>query len=151
MCTASRMASTAAALTGLPAKAPLRSTMCRYSKPCSSKLRACAAESVLNTVTSAISPWRSRTHCPSLRSMAGNRIMSAYRLISTSSTRIYYRLDEGDYDAGGNSVEAAFNAEEQENAAEDKGENADLEQDQIADEWSPVLEIDLAQGIDFHA
>ena len=64
---------------------------------------------------------------------------------------IYYRLDEGDYDAGGNSVEAAFNAEEQENAAEDKGENADLEQDQIADEWSPVLEIDLAQGIDFHA
>ena len=35
--TARRMASTAGALTGLPANAPLRSTMCRYSKPCASK------------------------------------------------------------------------------------------------------------------
>src|SRR4029453_9607605 len=80
MCTASRRALTAAALTGLPANAPLRSMMCRYAKPCSSKLRACAAGSVLNTVASAIAPWRSRTHWPSLRSMAGNRIIEASRL-----------------------------------------------------------------------
>ena len=37
MATASRMRSTAAAFIGLPAKAPSRSTTCRYSKPSTSK------------------------------------------------------------------------------------------------------------------
>src|SRR5262249_18397901 len=72
---AARIASTALAFTGLPANAPFRSTTCNHSKPCSSKLRACTAGSSLNTVTWSISPCRSRTHWPSLRSMAGNRIM----------------------------------------------------------------------------
>ena len=48
--TAARIASTAGALTGLPAKAPLRSTMCRYEKPWASNSRAWAAGSSLNTV-----------------------------------------------------------------------------------------------------
>ena len=39
------MPSTAAALTGLPAKAPSRSTTWRYSKPCAANARACAAGS----------------------------------------------------------------------------------------------------------
>ena len=76
MWTASKIAATAFSFTGRPSNAPLRSTTCSHSKPCSSKLRACDAGSVLNTVACAISPWRRRTHCPSLRSMAGNRIMA---------------------------------------------------------------------------
>src|SRR5205085_2005233 len=43
--TASTIRSTAAALTGLPAKAPSRSTTWRYSNPCASKACACAAGS----------------------------------------------------------------------------------------------------------
>ena len=65
----------AAALTGLPANAPSRSTMWRYSKPCASKSCACAAGSRWNTVARAMSPCSSRTQTPSLRSMAGKRIM----------------------------------------------------------------------------
>jgi hypothetical protein len=64
---------------------------------------------------------------------------------------VRHRLDEGDYDAGGNPVEAAFHAEQQESAADDKGENAELEQDEIEDECLPVLEVDLAQRLDLHA
>ena len=69
------MASTAGALTGLPAKAPLRSTMCRCEKPWAANRRAWAAGSSLNTVASAISPRLRRTQRPSLRSMAGYRII----------------------------------------------------------------------------
>ena len=54
--TAPRIASTAGPLTGLPAKAPLRSTMCSQVKPWASKARACAAGSSLKTVACAISP-----------------------------------------------------------------------------------------------
>src|SRR5207237_9306713 len=72
--TASTIRSTAAALTGLPAKAPSRSTTWRYSNPCASKACACAAGSRWKTVARAMSPCSSRTHCPSLRSMAGKRI-----------------------------------------------------------------------------
>ncbi|OJU29803.1 MAG: hypothetical protein BGN94_18725 [Rhizobiales bacterium 68-8] len=42
-----RIAPTAALLTDLPAKAPLRSTTCSHSKPCRSNSRACAAGSAL--------------------------------------------------------------------------------------------------------
>src|SRR6266478_7633906 len=73
--TAFSIASTAGAFIGLPAKAPSRSTTCRYSNPCAAKLRACAAGSRLNTVARAMSPCSSRTHWPFFRSMAGNRIM----------------------------------------------------------------------------
>src|SRR5262245_54133397 len=72
--TASRMRSTAAAFIGLPAKAPSRSTTCRYSKPCASNAWAWPAGSRLNTVARAMSPCSRRTHRPSLRSMAGKRI-----------------------------------------------------------------------------
>src|SRR5262245_46147895 len=75
ICTASKIASTALSLTGRPSNAPLRSTTCSQSKPCSSNMRACAAGSVLNTVASAISPLRRRTQWPSFKSMAGNRII----------------------------------------------------------------------------
>src|SRR5215813_9235660 len=71
------MRSTAAAFIGWPAKAPSRSTTWRYSKPCASKAWAWAAASRLNTVARAASPCSRRTHKPSLRSMAGNRITSA--------------------------------------------------------------------------
>src|SRR5690242_11062052 len=76
--TSFKMRSTAAAFIGLPAKAPSRSTMCRYSKPCVSKARACAAGSRLNTVARAMSPCSSRTARPSFRSMAGKRITAFY-------------------------------------------------------------------------
>src|SRR6202051_205124 len=72
--TAPRMPSTAETFIGLPAKAPSRSTKCRYSKPCRSNACACAAGSRLNTVARAMSPCCRRTARPSLRSMAGNRI-----------------------------------------------------------------------------
>ena len=39
MVTALSIASTACAFIGLPAKAPSRSTTCRYSNPCAAKLR----------------------------------------------------------------------------------------------------------------
>src|SRR5262245_26314837 len=71
------MRSTAAAFIGRPANAPSRSTTWRYSKPCASKACAWAAASRLNTVARAGSPCSRRTHKPSLRSMAGNRITSA--------------------------------------------------------------------------
>src|SRR5580704_3637726 len=72
--TAPRMPSTAETFIDLPAKAPSRSTKCRYSKPCRSNACACAAGSRLNTVARAMSPCCRRTARPSLRSMAGNRI-----------------------------------------------------------------------------
>ena len=62
------------AFTGLPAKAPSRSTTWRYSKPCSTKLCAWAAGLRLNTVARAMSPCSRRTHWPFLRSIAGKRI-----------------------------------------------------------------------------
>src|ERR1700724_1406137 len=74
MLTAPRMPSTAEAFIGLPANAPSRSTICRYSKPCRSNACACAAGSRLNTVARAMSPCCRRTARPSLRSMAGNKI-----------------------------------------------------------------------------
>src|SRR5580693_7258031 len=72
--TAPRIPSTAETFIGLPANAPSRSTICRYSKPCRSNACACAAGSRLNTVARAMSPCCRRTARPSLRSMAGNRI-----------------------------------------------------------------------------
>src|SRR3569833_479662 len=69
------IASTACAFIGLPAKAPSRSTTCRYSKPCSAKLLACAAGSRMNTAARAMSPCSRRTHWPFFRSTAGNRII----------------------------------------------------------------------------
>src|SRR5262245_55021252 len=72
--TLSRMRSIAWALTGRPANAPSRSTTCRYSNPSASKPMAWAAASRLNTVARPMSPCSRRTHTPSLRSMAGNRI-----------------------------------------------------------------------------
>src|SRR5215470_15832179 len=72
--TLSRIRSMARALTGRPANAPSRSTTCRYSNPSASKPVAWAAASRLNTVARPMSPCSRRTHTPSLRSMAGNRI-----------------------------------------------------------------------------
>ena len=69
-----RIASTAAPLTGLPAKAPFRSTIWRYLKPWASKSAPASAGSSLKTVASLISPSFRRTHLPSLRSIAGKRI-----------------------------------------------------------------------------
>src|SRR3990170_783013 len=77
ICTASKIAWTAFSFTGRPSKAPFKSTTCSHSKPWLSNSSACAAGSALNTVACAISPWRSRTHCPSLRSIAGNKIIAA--------------------------------------------------------------------------
>ena len=79
MATAARMPPTAAAFIGRPAKAPSRSTTCRYSNPWSSNARACTAGSRLNTVARAMSPCSRRTHRPSLRSIAGNRITAPTR------------------------------------------------------------------------
>src|SRR5262249_6243670 len=73
--TVSRMRSIAPALRGLPAKAPSRSTTCRWRKPSDSNSCACAAGSRLNTVARAMSPCSRRTQTPSLRSIAGNRII----------------------------------------------------------------------------
>src|SRR6478609_9335673 len=69
--TSARIAFTAASLTGLPAKAPLRSTRCRRRAPASSQRRAIAAGLSLKIVDSLMSPWRRRTQCPSFRSIAG--------------------------------------------------------------------------------
>src|SRR6266851_10481994 len=75
MVTALSIASTACAFIGLPAKAPSRSTTCRYSNPCAANVCAWAVGSRLNTVARAMSPCSRRTHWPFFRSMAGNRIM----------------------------------------------------------------------------
>ena len=48
--TAARIAFTAASFTGLPAKAPLRSTTCTQPNPAASQAAACAPGSVPNTV-----------------------------------------------------------------------------------------------------
>ena len=69
--TSARIAFTAASLTGLPAKAPFRSTRCRRRAPASSQRRAIAAGLSLKIVDSFMSPWRRRTQCPSFRSIAG--------------------------------------------------------------------------------
>src|SRR5574343_1033343 len=61
---------------GLPANAPLRSTRCRRRAPLSSQLRAIAAGSSPKVVAWSISPCLRRTQWPSLRSMAGIRIMA---------------------------------------------------------------------------
>ena len=74
MSTASSMAPTAPALTGLPANAPSRSTMWSQAKPAAAKARACAGGSSEKTVARAMSPCTRRTHAPPLRSMAGKRI-----------------------------------------------------------------------------
>jgi hypothetical protein len=68
---ASRIASTAPALTGAPANAPFRSTRCSQAQPASTKARAWSAGLSLNTVALSMSPRKSRTACPSLRSIAG--------------------------------------------------------------------------------
>ena len=78
-CTAARIASTAGAFTGRPAKAPLRSTRCSQSQPAAAKAAACAAGSVPKTVALSISPRRSRTQAPSFRSIAGYRIIAGLR------------------------------------------------------------------------
>src|SRR5882762_424532 len=72
--TLSRIRSITRALTGRPANAPSRSTTCRYSNPSASNPVAWAAASRLNTVARPMSPCSRRTHTPSLRSIAGNRI-----------------------------------------------------------------------------
>ena len=68
---AATMAATAAAFTGRPAKAPLRSTTWSQRQPAAANSRACAAGSALKTVAVAISPRTRRTQAPSFRSMAG--------------------------------------------------------------------------------
>src|SRR3984893_3653263 len=78
MVTAFSIASTACAFIGLPAKAPSRSTTCRYSNPCAANACAFAEGSSLNTVARAISPCSRRTHWPFFRSMAGNRIIERF-------------------------------------------------------------------------
>src|SRR3984957_19161993 len=85
--------STACAFIGLPAKAPSRSTTCRYSKPWAAKARACAAGSRLNTVARAMSPCSRRTHWPFFRSMAGNRITLLFLL----PPHLRGRVGEGGY------------------------------------------------------
>ena len=73
--TALRISCTAARLTGWPSTAPLRSTRCSHSQPAWAKALAWAAGLSLNTVARAMSPRSRRTHLPSFKSMAGNRIM----------------------------------------------------------------------------
>src|SRR5260370_11343083 len=72
--TLSRIRSIARALTERPANAPSRSTTCKYSNPSASNPVAWAAASRLNTVARPMSPCSRRTHTPSFRSIAGNRI-----------------------------------------------------------------------------
>ena len=69
--TSRRIALIAASLTGLPAKAPFRSTRCRRRAPASSQRRAIAAGSSLKVVAWSMSPCFRRTQWPSLRSIAG--------------------------------------------------------------------------------
>src|SRR3990167_1882878 len=69
--TSRRMALIAGSLTGLPAKAPLRSTRCRRRAPASSQRRAIAAGSSPKVVETFMSPFSRRTQWPSFRSMAG--------------------------------------------------------------------------------
>ncbi len=71
MDTASRIASTARALTERPSTAPFRSTTCSQEKPARANLMAWSAGELLKTVALSMSPWSRRTHWPSLRSMAG--------------------------------------------------------------------------------
>src|SRR5690606_31370613 len=75
-----RIAATAAAFTGLPAKAPSRSTRCSHEKPIPAKARACAAGSLLKTVARFMSPCSRRTASPFFRSIAGKRITGGSRL-----------------------------------------------------------------------
>jgi hypothetical protein len=67
---AARIASTAAPLTGWPAKAPLRSTRCSHSHP-ALEGRGLGGGVVAEDGGASISPRSRRTHWPSLRSMAG--------------------------------------------------------------------------------
>ena len=69
--TALTIALIAASLTGLPAKAPFKSTKCRRLPPRSTQWRAMAPGSSENTVDSSIKPCLSLTQWPSLRSIAG--------------------------------------------------------------------------------
>ena len=73
------------------ARPPARSPACRQTRrrdrrcadtrsPGVSKACACAAGSRLNTVARAMSPCSRRTHRPSFRSMAGNRITRSHRI-----------------------------------------------------------------------
>ena len=76
--TASRMRSTAAAFIGLPAKAPSRSTMCRYSKPCaanSARLRGRIA--IEHRRARHVALLQAHGIRRSFRSMAGNRITAS--------------------------------------------------------------------------
>src|SRR5947209_4372614 len=73
--TVSRMRSTADTFIGLPANAPSRSTTWRWRNPCISNACAWLAGSTLNTVARAMSPCCRRTAGPSLRSIAGKRII----------------------------------------------------------------------------
>src|SRR4051812_14860627 len=86
--TVSRMRSTAVTFIGLPANAPSRSTTCRWRKPCVSNACACAAGSRLNTVARAMSPCCRRTARPSLRSMAGKRIIMRPSFRKPSAARL---------------------------------------------------------------
>ena len=85
MLTISRMRSTAPAFIGLPAKAPSRSTRCRYLKPCASNVWAWLPGSRLNTVARFMSPCCRRTQTPSFRSIAGNRITASHIQLEAQS------------------------------------------------------------------
>ena len=75
--TAARIASTLDRLTARPSTAPLRSTTCSHRKPWAWNCAAWSAGSSLNTVSRSKSPLRRRTQRPSLRSIAGYRIMAS--------------------------------------------------------------------------
>src|SRR5690554_7993001 len=65
------IAFTISPFTGSPAKAPLRSTRCRRRAPAFTHLVAKSTGSSPHTVESSMRPWRSLTHLPSFRSIAG--------------------------------------------------------------------------------
>src|SRR6266853_1726075 len=90
--TLSRIRSITRSLTERPANAPSRSTTCKYSNPSASKPMAWAATSRLNTVARPMSPCSRRTHTPSLRSMAGNRIKALALLHSCADAVDISRL-----------------------------------------------------------
>src|SRR5690606_8578481 len=71
------MAVTASPLTGVPAKAPLRSTRCSRRAPASTQRCAIDTGSSPYTVESSIRPWRKRTQLPSFKSIAGIISMEA--------------------------------------------------------------------------
>ena len=79
--TSARMALIAGSLTGLPAKAPFRSTRCRRRAPASSQRRAIAAGSSPKVVEAFMSPCCRRTQWPSFRSMAGISSMASGRRV----------------------------------------------------------------------